>query len=73
MPAARKQSTAKRLDKLKKDIDAAIAQIGKDRDRLRELLDEANEIAEDLDSGLDELNEARETIDRVADTMSKFI
>lgn len=73
MATERKQSTAKRLDKLKKDIDAAIAQIGKDRDRLRDLLDEANEIAEDLDAGLQELNEARDTIDRVADTMSKFV
>lgn len=63
----------KKLKKLVADLEKTKQRIAKDRDILRDQVDEANAILEDMEMGDHELTEAIRTIDRVADDLSKYL
>lgn len=63
----------KKLKKLVADLEKTKQRIAKDRDILRDQVDEANAILEDMDMADGELNEAIRSIDRVADDLSKYL
>jgi len=47
--------------------------IAKERDTLRDQLEEANAIKEDMDGAIDVINDALRSIDDAADALSKYL
>jgi ABC-type transporter Mla subunit MlaD len=55
------------------DMEKTKVRIAKERDALRDQLDEAQAIMNDMDDSVDELVAALRTIDDVADNLSKYL
>jgi molecular chaperone GrpE (heat shock protein) len=71
--AEKTTALGKRLKKLVADMEKTKVRIAKERDALRDQLDEAQAIMNDMDDSVDELVAALRTIDDVADNLSKYL
>jgi molecular chaperone GrpE (heat shock protein) len=72
-PKAENTSLGKQLKKSLTAIEKTKTRIAKERDTLRDQLDEAQAIYEDMNTVVDELDDAFRTIERAADELSKYI
>jgi molecular chaperone GrpE (heat shock protein) len=71
--SAETTSLGKQLKKSLAAIEKTKTRIAKERDTLREQLDEAQAIYEDMNTVVDELEDAFRTIERSADELSKYL
>ena len=64
---------SKRISTLAKEADRALIRLGKERDKLRTLLDEVEESYEEADEAIGEITSARDSLLDAADTLSKRV
>jgi molecular chaperone GrpE (heat shock protein) len=71
--SAEKTSLGKQLKKSLAAIEKTKTRIAKERDTLRDQLEEAQSIYEDMNTVVDELEDAFRTIENAADELSKYM